>query len=290
MDASTNIQKNSKVNRGPKFHLFPRLPTELRLMIWEASLPDFGPCLFPYRPGCWKIEPAHPASNIPSMHWTPEASMELIIALPVMLASKEARSAALNWLRRNNLQLFFYPLEQSDIRCLYHCVARPFDPEHDVMYVPDGQWLQFRKEAIRRFWYTGLPPVLTYPTRLAITEKTFHRGWAGVAQFLKLQELFILHLDETWAEGREWWKHKYYSGPLQECCKLNIDSSEERHWTRADGLVTKFHDIKWDDIAKGEEMARESFRRMTSHAFGELERDGGFSDRCDVYRAWVVKK
>jgi hypothetical protein len=85
------------------------------------------------------------------------------------------------------------------------------------MYAPDEEWGQFSREPRQKRRYTGSYfNTSTYPARLAITERTFRRDWSGIASHLALRELFVLHVEETWAEDPEWWSERYFLGPIQE--------------------------------------------------------------------------
>ncbi|KAK0610902.1 hypothetical protein B0T14DRAFT_500096 [Immersiella caudata] len=190
--------------------------------------------------------------------------------MPLALVNIEALAVAIDWCRRNRMMKLSYSTDASGLPNAY--ATRAFHPQWDVMYVPEEQWDLFAREPGQVFgWSSHLDEVdgSTFPTRLAVTEGAFAKDWSPIAPYLNLEALFILQADETWGEDAQWWSERYFSGPVNEWCRFEINRSEERYWTRDEGWVTRFHNVEWDDLF-GEEMERTRFRRMTRHAFSTL--------------------
>jgi hypothetical protein len=139
-----------------KFHLFPHLPTELRLQIWHDALIatlSTGPAVFPYKKGCWgprHLTPGDPEYD--SLHEDLNLNFEfdhtlldpLEVSLPLFYVNHEARSVALQWTRRQNITTRFNK-HKNELLFL-----RPFNADTDTIYVSRSQWNDFICEPLER--------------------------------------------------------------------------------------------------------------------------------------------
>jgi hypothetical protein len=140
-----------------KFHLFPCLPTELRLHIWHDALPatlGTGSAAFPYKKGCWgprHLTPGDPEYD--SMNDDLNLNFEfnhtlldpLKLNLPLFYVNHEARSVALNWIQNQNLAIRFDRQKSGQL-----VFIRPFNAETDTLYVARSQWHDFICEPLER--------------------------------------------------------------------------------------------------------------------------------------------
>jgi hypothetical protein len=119
------------------FHLFPRLPPELRVMIWRESLPEQdAPALFFYKKGCRLATDAEKTDendeteddtfSLSFHHYVFE---HVPVRIPLASVNYEARSIALAWVRQQGIQTVFCEERQC------HVFVRAFDPTRDAIYV-----------------------------------------------------------------------------------------------------------------------------------------------------------
>ncbi|PYH81108.1 hypothetical protein BO82DRAFT_402684 [Aspergillus uvarum CBS 121591] len=129
-----------------------RLPPELRLMIWEAALPDpIVDPLYIWRYDCWKAHRDQTedaaGENRDTLHieFDPRPLDCYEIYLPHLFINHEARWVGLRWLEK----------QQPRLQIRYHkktrrfSVVRPFDPARDTVYIPYRQWFNFFPNARR---------------------------------------------------------------------------------------------------------------------------------------------
>ncbi|RAH41116.1 uncharacterized protein BO95DRAFT_436116 [Aspergillus brunneoviolaceus CBS 621.78] len=129
-----------------------RLPPELRLMVWEAALPDpvVDP-LYIWRYDCWtaRLDETKNAQdekkNELHIEFDPRPLDCYEVHLPHFSLNHEARWVALRWLEK----------QQPRLQIRYHkktrrfSIVRPFDPTRDTVYVPYRQWFNFFPNAHR---------------------------------------------------------------------------------------------------------------------------------------------
>jgi len=188
-------------------------------MIWEEVLPDVGPCLFPYRRGCWthvKVPPDDEEDG-DYVEWVADELGHLQIALPIATVNREARSAALAWARRNGLTMQLPASPGQNPPVAVAVAIRKFDPARDTVFVPSHEWHRFLNEpqavagSVSEFF--DLPVSSQFSlTRLAITKSTLRRSggdWIGVYDYFDIKDLFILSVDDAWIEVPGWWGRMY---------------------------------------------------------------------------------
>ncbi|GIJ91453.1 hypothetical protein Asppvi_010418 [Aspergillus pseudoviridinutans] len=146
---STNSAATAKATTQPTFPHFTRLPPELRILIWHAALPEKdSPALIFFKKGCWLerrlseteqgYDPTDPSH--PHFYFSPELLDQVEVNVPLFFVNREARSIALAWCREQGISVRFSGNQQSPI------FARPFNSQHDVLYVPLEQWDEFLVE------------------------------------------------------------------------------------------------------------------------------------------------
>ncbi|KAJ5964796.1 uncharacterized protein N7479_004672 [Penicillium vulpinum] len=130
------------------FHLFSRLPTELRLQIWRESLPNMdSPALVPYQSGCWRPVPVSESDEESDFHQTHvevEFRHDLLehirVKIPLTAVNHEARGAAFEWALKQGIEARYH----EDRQCLIF--LRPFDPMRDVIWFGQEVHEVFGKE------------------------------------------------------------------------------------------------------------------------------------------------
>lgn len=121
------------------FTPFPRLPAELRVMIWRESLPQKDePALFFYKKGCWLATDDNDDSL--SLVFHHYLLNHVPVRVPLAFVNFEARSIALTWVRQQGIQIVFC----KERKC--HVFERPFDPTRDVICVSLATWRDFCEE------------------------------------------------------------------------------------------------------------------------------------------------
>ncbi|KAJ4422584.1 hypothetical protein N0V82_002703 [Gnomoniopsis sp. IMI 355080] len=166
------------------FTLFPDLPTELRLHIWNKALPDYiPPALFSWKPRCWKIrflmnnEPES-EPNRDDLNLVLEFRHSMLgparFHLPLVSVNNEARGIALSWAAENGIDIDQVGEKDGPV------LKRAFDPESDAIYFPLDCWNDFLYEAANRAFEPDLVE-RNYSNRtevyqIAVPEMLLHRG------------------------------------------------------------------------------------------------------------------
>lgn len=144
-----------------KFSLFPYLPTELRLQIWHAALPDKleQAALYYYKKGCWDprhlteadydYDPDNDNLNL-NFEFHHNRLDPLQIDVPLFYVNREARSSVLGWIREQDLKIRFCKDKQSLL------FLRSFDVKRDTLYVSQDQWNEFICEPFDRIFEPDL--------------------------------------------------------------------------------------------------------------------------------------
>ena len=136
------------------FQSFSKLPPELRVKIWHASLPiiDHGAVFF-YRKEGWAPEvlsesdPRHLGRG-PEMTFgfRPELLDKVAVKthMPLAAVNREARRVAIEWVHRQDVKEDFH----KDFHC--HTFSRSFDPARDILYM--GLWMDAYGECMDRIF------------------------------------------------------------------------------------------------------------------------------------------
>ncbi|KAK0648419.1 hypothetical protein B0T16DRAFT_455897 [Cercophora newfieldiana] len=254
-------------------------------MIWKEALPDVGPCLFPYRRGCWRVVNFSPFSDDPDadipdhIEWWPYILGVIQIEVALAFVNHEARRAALDWVRRNKLKMRLpvgqeYPVAIRDDRC-------------DVVFVSDGEWDQFLDEPTQ------------YLSKLAVTQRILERDWSDLGDHVlmsQLGELLILNVDDSWAESL---RTICWSGPTHQWCEFEIDyPSPVSYWTNSEGwTVFSYLDINDADsvntfLYKPDEynLTFDTFAHLRPTVDGADPEGLKWLERIDVRHAVVIVK
>lgn len=137
-------------SKPPTFTLFNQLPCELRLKIWEDSLPESeGNAVYFFRD--WKWNPHTPATDSPSplIEEDDELNEDIInphvpISLPQVLVNHEAREVALRWAEKNNITLSIHERAwDEDHDAGGRIVTRSWQPKQDAVYISSDKWDEF---------------------------------------------------------------------------------------------------------------------------------------------------
>lgn len=144
----------SKTGPKPYFHLFPKLPPEIRLQIWRDTLPDhLPPALHLYKQGCWG--PRHLTST-DAGYESDSADDNLVLELSteklglscfdIFLAavSCEAREVAITWAAKQGVEIQVCH-RRAGPAIIFQC---RFQAKRDVLYVPQDIYFQFCFEPI----------------------------------------------------------------------------------------------------------------------------------------------
>ncbi|KAI0149440.1 hypothetical protein BJ166DRAFT_596385 [Pestalotiopsis sp. NC0098] len=108
------------VTRMPaSFPQFPQLPPEMRLMIWEASLPTIEPALYPFRPGLREVRPLEDdesedyevdgdtLKSVGKVIFRDDLLIsQTLYAIPGVLVNIESYAAARRWMRKTGIRLY----------------------------------------------------------------------------------------------------------------------------------------------------------------------------------------
>ncbi|KAF3769135.1 hypothetical protein M406DRAFT_28429, partial [Cryphonectria parasitica EP155] len=133
------------------FPLFPNLPVELRIQIWQNALPDnIGPALYMYKRGCWRhrllteSEYGYTPTGDENDNWVLEFCYALLgdsqLNITLLFVNSEARDVALAWAAKQAPDTRI--VEKDSLMML----VRPFKPESDAIYVTVDDWDTFLGE------------------------------------------------------------------------------------------------------------------------------------------------
>ncbi|GKZ26051.1 hypothetical protein AbraIFM66951_005079 [Aspergillus brasiliensis] len=117
------------------FPIFPRLPAELRVQIWEETLPKFVRPLYFYRNGRWTVGNAGSENlDIKFDHLSP--NME--INVPIFSVNREAFRVTRSWMMIHGIYNGTTPTKSTFF-------IRPFNPKVDTLYL---SWSQFSDNSL----------------------------------------------------------------------------------------------------------------------------------------------
>ncbi|PYI01948.1 hypothetical protein BO78DRAFT_423071 [Aspergillus sclerotiicarbonarius CBS 121057] len=180
------------------------LPPEIRVMIWEATLPEINIyCLYFYEHGYWSSRPLIPGD--PDYNpYNPEDRVQarffhnrpggLLYFISILFVNRECREIALRWIRRNNLHLRYI---NGGVMAV-----RPCNPPSDTLYVPWDQWDEFSHEPAEQtalqldsaHWFTD--GTCRNFTRLALPVEVLERDMNGLAEILswysEIESVFVV--------------------------------------------------------------------------------------------------
>lgn len=137
----------------PSFTLFSQLPCELRLKIWQDSLPaSESNAVYFFRDWKWKPHtPSRPLTSPPAPLLEEDADLEadiinphVPITLPQIHVNHEARQVAVKWAQRHNLHIQIHERAwDEDYDAGGRIVIRPWQPAQDAVYVGSDRWDEF---------------------------------------------------------------------------------------------------------------------------------------------------
>lgn len=119
------------------FHAFPRLPTELRRLIYLDYLAPLNPpTVYLYNKNLVLryLDPEGEDERYAGISHEPLVQVNLPILVHV---NSEARSVTMSWARSQNISLRFRKETKG------HIFARPWDPVRDALYVSRDKWEEF---------------------------------------------------------------------------------------------------------------------------------------------------
>lgn len=207
------------------FTLFPQLPVEIRLQIWELALePETsGPVLFHLKSGCWQPRYLTPSDaefnqDDDELNLVFEFRHDLLdeaeYTVPLFFVSHEARSVALPYIQSQKLRP-----SQDTASCIF---TRRYDARRDIVWTPTPDTLQtlltepfertFEPDLDEKIFISYHPSIF----RLAITRSglaSLGFRFAGLWEHYALLELVYIVLGDGFEddphmarpeEGRHW--------------------------------------------------------------------------------------
>lgn len=174
------------------FPYFPKLPAELRDIIWREALPDEpAPALFFFKTGCWLPRgTAEPDLTLEFQHDRLDP-VEFEVALAFV--NHEARGIAIAWIRERGFAMQLR--EDRD-----PVGVRRFDPTIDALYVGINQWDDFHQDAYNRMAEPDLldraMDIVSSVRRIAMPEALVKSKMAVIpvfaSDFLQVTELLVV--------------------------------------------------------------------------------------------------
>lgn len=149
MSSQERAPAKAETNATPTFPLFPDLPPELRIQIWQDALPAIGPALYPYKLGCWEpgLRTESDWDYTPGrddQNWLLEFRHDRLggarLDIALVSVNTEARDVALAWAAAQGIEVVRGGGGGAPV------LLRNFDPERDAMYVPPADWPRFLAE------------------------------------------------------------------------------------------------------------------------------------------------
>ncbi|RAK99096.1 2EXR domain-containing protein [Aspergillus ibericus CBS 121593] len=174
MTESTNPQP-------PQFLQFSLLPTEIRLQIWKAALPNpVRQALYLYKKGCWKTRPDAEGHFMVEFH--PDCLDAMHVSVPLFLVNHEAHAIARRWVHEQGLTICFHRPTNTFL------FLRRCHPATDTLYVPHAQYREFicepaylpfepESEALGLEYGTVAPQFsrIAFPKSLLLEDSHHHR-------------------------------------------------------------------------------------------------------------------
>ncbi|KJZ78253.1 hypothetical protein HIM_02291 [Hirsutella minnesotensis 3608] len=156
----------SSTPEAKEFHFFPKLPAELRAIIWDSCLPpksNVEPSVYMYGPP-WEREVRQKFTHNQKASFLPSENCVRVGGLPqtLLFANREAQARARMWAKENECALTILPW----------AMVRPWNHERDILFVP---------HALAYYFFNYLPPdskIRRLVTRIALTYVTFY-GFLG---------------------------------------------------------------------------------------------------------------
>ncbi|KAK4454865.1 hypothetical protein QBC34DRAFT_103291 [Podospora aff. communis PSN243] len=262
------------------FHPFPRLPIEVQRQIWKAAVPpDFGRCVFPWRPGCWTVRSvpdANPDSDPDSdsdedapkcVEYSTAALGHIEIPLPMVQVNREASQVAREWIQRNNVD----STPQSRIRLVATpqgpVARRGFDYRRDALLIPAAQWERFMKELDE--WNADYDDITVDEEleSIVVTEEAFDRDWTDIFLYQGVTKVSVLRRgDEVRGKDEGWWREMYAARPMQRWCEVGtheeytvmVPGYRETCWRKLDTEFKVVAERVFEDVGSA---IRKSSRR-----------------------------
>ncbi|KAH0497227.1 hypothetical protein TgHK011_004547 [Trichoderma gracile] len=205
------------------------------------------------------------------------------IDIPIASANREARSIALNWVRKHGFRVHY-----DENRECFVFVHR-FDPERDALFVATEQWHTFCNEAHNRLAKPDLAGFVvsntTEITQIAVPHVTIWRDNTGLADIFhwypRLRAIYIvwdiemnIARETMLAKGdrnkaRARLRNQRWTVKDLRSKSLVWDREEKRFGWRGQGVVCEFASSEL--YAQMEEMGAELAQRLAEREDGEFE-------------------
>ncbi|KAG6265886.1 hypothetical protein E4U48_005787 [Claviceps purpurea] len=204
------------------FQLFPKLPPELRHLIWRLALPDNirRPLHLHQRDGYWRVreiqehEPTYqPGFRCNELEFRTELIDPVVqLRLPQFFVNHEAHDIAAAWLREQGGGFVLSPGQAHEMD-RFVC---PFNTERDTLYISPERWPQFAFEPGERLRHgsqlsTPYVNIVKKNIRLAMPDAVF---W-----------------DTTLLQIFPWIRKDWFSGPGKVFVILGLQPEHDnRYW------------------------------------------------------------
>ncbi|THV44669.1 hypothetical protein BGAL_0597g00040 [Botrytis galanthina] len=191
------------------FPLFSSLAPELRIQIWQESLPsEFPPALYFYKRGCWQprifteSDPGYydgvsEQSTTEDLNRNMEFCYDLLdsihVQTPLLFVNHEARKITLTWACSHGIEICGDPL--------FPRLSLPFNPIRDILYVSADLWDEIYVEPYIRSFEEDMID-LTHGTfnevkRLALPESMLGIYFASdsferLSEYYNIEVLYII--------------------------------------------------------------------------------------------------
>ncbi|CAG9982127.1 unnamed protein product [Clonostachys byssicola] len=169
------------------FVLFPRLPPELRCVIWQQALPDNAPTLYSYTrrrsisiplTGSDRVGPFRSENDGCNLISHQSSLADVYLELPLFFVNREANRIAAAWAREQGMLMAFCKDRQT------HAFLRPYDMDRDTVYIPSDEINQLSSSLPCMFGHVcRSEPSLT---RIAVPEEVLYQDSATLAELLDL--------------------------------------------------------------------------------------------------------
>ncbi|GAM84751.1 hypothetical protein ANO11243_027520 [Dothideomycetidae sp. 11243] len=282
---------SSNTSSSPRtFLLFPRLPGELRLEIWRASLPPSPlPGLYQFRKKrAWKTRRIGPTATEPprpalAHEFCADYLGRLRYIIPPAFVNHEAHAVAVPWIRSYGLKY--------NARDGYF--TRPFDSERDAVYIANGQaWVEAfladLSPSDTHYAELGVVPddiTYTNPVKmLAISEAELYRfdDWMAGYFFYRGFENVVVMLIVLDAPQELTGAIEDYDPSVWEWADLGVGSF---HW---DELTDSFHLVNGTGVGHEDRYAR--IKEKIGHFFPAAAHAGFVPMGFEVYLVRAIRK
>ncbi|OOF93981.1 hypothetical protein ASPCADRAFT_7470 [Aspergillus carbonarius ITEM 5010] len=252
---------------GAGFPLFPYLPTELRLLIWEETLPKIRRPLYIYRVGCWRKQPVSETRIRYEFEHRHLGDLKFHTSLPFV--NRETRYVVSRWIHKHGIKIVYDAATETFV------FKRSFNPQSDVMFIPSAKWIQFNHDPwlpiyIRHFesievtvsgpgfTHIAMPVTIIERKRYFLREFFYRWAWGTIEKMFFVTNAQDMLEENAIKAGQQWELNSFTGFPIF------VWNSERRLFEAHNNVP---YETSWDSVL--EKLQEASAGMMDWHGWQE---------------------